>query len=190
MWVTRRFFCKRCVGSKIVKEFGGLDILVNNVAEQHEVEDVSPNSPKSSSPKHSAPTSSASFSMAKHALKHMKKGASIINTASITAYRGHKTLLDYSATKGAIVTFTRSLSELLVKKGIRVNAVAPGPILDAAHSCIVQAKESGEARLQRANGARGAAERGGARDGFPASDDASYMTGQVLHPNGGTVVNG
>ena len=126
--------------------------------------------------------------MAKHALRHMKKGASIINTTSVTAYKGHKTLLDYSATKGAIVTFTRSLSEALVKDGIRVNAVAPGPIWTP----LIPA--SFEPERVAKHGASAPMERPGQPNEvapcfvFLASEDASYISGQVLHPNGGNVV--
>jgi NAD(P)-dependent dehydrogenase (short-subunit alcohol dehydrogenase family) len=118
----------------------------------------------------------------------MKKGASIINTTSVTAYQGHKTLLDYSATKGAIVTFTRSLSEALVKDGIRVNAVAPGPIWTP----LIPA--SFEPERVAKHGASAPMERPGQPNEvapcfvFLASEDASYISGQVLHPNGGNVV--
>ncbi len=181
-------FCKRCV-EQTVKEFGRLDILVNNAAEQHEVESLTELTEKQLERTFRTNIFSFFF-MAKHALKHMKKGASIINTASITAYRGHKTLLDYSATKGAIVTFTRSLSESLVEKGIRVNAVAPGPIwtplIPASFKPKKVAKHGSSAPMERAGQPNEVAP----CYVFLASNDASYMTGQVLHPNGGTVVNG
>ena len=181
-------FCKRSV-EQTVKEFGRLDILVNNAAEQHEVESLTELTEKQLERTFRTNIFSFFF-MAKHALKHMKKGASIINTASITAYRGHKTLLDYSATKGAIVTFTRSLSESLVEKGIRVNAVAPGPIwtplIPASFKPKKVAKHGSSAPMERAGQPNEVAP----CYVFLASNDASYMTGQVLHPNGGTVVNG
>ena len=181
-------FCKRSV-EQTVKEFGRLDIMVNNAAEQHEVESLTELTEKQLERTFRTNIFSFFF-MAKHALKHMKKGASIINTASITAYRGHKTLLDYSATKGAIVTFTRSLSESLVEKGIRVNAVAPGPIwtplIPASFKPKKVAKHGSSAPMERA----GQPNQVAPCYVFLASDDASYMTGQVLHPNGGTVVNG
>jgi NAD(P)-dependent dehydrogenase (short-subunit alcohol dehydrogenase family) len=181
-------FCKKCV-EQTVKEFGRLDILVNNAAEQHEVESLTELTEKQLE-KTFRTNIFSFFFMAKHALKHMKKGASIINTASITAYQGHKTLLDYSATKGAIVTFTRSLSESLVEKGIRVNAVAPGPIwtplIPASFKPKKVAKHGSSAPMERAGQPNEVAP----CYVFLASDDASYMTGQVLHPNGGTVVNG
>jgi NAD(P)-dependent dehydrogenase (short-subunit alcohol dehydrogenase family) len=181
-------FCKTCVEST-VKEFGRLDILINNAAEQHEVESLTELTEKQLT-KTFRTNIFSFFFMTKHALKHMKKGASIINTASITAYQGHKTLLDYSATKGAIVTFTRSLSEALVEKGIRVNAVAPGPIwtplIPASFKPKKVAKHGTSAPMERAGQPNEVAP----CYVFLASEDASHMTGQVLHPNGGTVVNG
>jgi NAD(P)-dependent dehydrogenase (short-subunit alcohol dehydrogenase family) len=186
--VGEEAFCKKCI-EQTVKEFGRLDILVNNAAEQHEIESLTELTEKQLE-KTFRTNIFSFFFMAKHALKHMKKGASIINTASITAYRGHKTLLDYSATKGAIVTFTRSLSESLVEKGIRVNAVAPGPIwtplIPASFKPKKVAKHGSSAPMERAGQPNEVAP----CYVFLASDDASYMTGQVLHPNGGTVVNG
>ena len=181
-------FCKRCI-ERTIKALGRLDILVNNAAEQHEVESLTELTEKQLT-KTFRTNIFSFFFMTKHALKHMKKGSSIINTASITAYQGHKTLLDYSATKGAIVTFTRSLSESLVEKGIRVNAVAPGPIWTPLIPASFKPK-----KVVR-HGASAPMERAGQPNEvapcyvFLASDDASYMTGQVLHPNGGTVVNG
>ena len=119
-------FCKSAV-DKALDKFGRIDILVNNAAEQHETEDV--REIEAAQIQRTFRTNVFSFFyMVKHALAHMKEGACIINTTSVTAYQGHDTLLDYSATKGAIVSFTRSLSEALAKGGIRVNAVAPGPI--------------------------------------------------------------
>jgi NAD(P)-dependent dehydrogenase (short-subunit alcohol dehydrogenase family) len=181
-------FCKRCV-ERVVKEFGRLDILVNNAAEQHEVASLEDLTEKQLTRTFRTNIFSFFF-MAKYALAHMKKGASIINTASITAYQGHKTQLDYSATKGAIVTFTRSLSESLVGKGIRVNAVAPGPIwtplIPASFKSKKVAKHGESAPMERAGQPNEVAP----CFVFLASDDASYMTGQVLHPNGGEIING
>jgi len=179
-------FCRDAV-EKTVKEFGRIDILVNNAAEQHETEDFREIDAKQIERTFRTNIFSYFF-MAKHALRHMKKGASIINTTSVTAYQGHKTLLDYSATKGAIVTFTRSLSEALVKDGIRVNAVAPGPIwtplIPASFEPDRVAKHGSSAPMERPGQPNEVAP----CFVFLASEDASYISGQVLHPNGGNVV--
>ncbi len=180
--------CRKLVNAT-VKKFGRIDILVNNAAEQHEVD-----TPEELTEKQIDRTFRTNiysfFFMVKHALPHMKKGACIINTASITAYKGHKTLLDYSATKGAIVSLTRSLSENLLEKGIRVNAVAPGPIWTPLIPASFDAKKVAQ------HGASAPMERAGQPNEvapayvFLASEDASYITGQVIHVNGGTIVNG
>jgi NAD(P)-dependent dehydrogenase (short-subunit alcohol dehydrogenase family) len=179
-------FCQAAVEDTI-ERFGGLDILVNNAGEQHESDD--PRQIDAAQIERTFRTNVFSFFyMAKHALRRMKKGGSIINTASITAYRGHKTLLDYSATKGAIVSFTRSLSQALEDDGIRVNAVAPGPIWTP----LIPASFDPE-RVSK-HGASAPMERPGQPNEvapcyvFLASEEASYISGQVLHPNGGNVV--
>ena len=128
--------------------------------------------------------------MVKASLKHMKEGGIIINTTSVTAYRGSAKLIDYSSTKGAIVSFTRSLSASLVEKGIRVNAVAPGPIWTPLIPATFPPKEVAafgtDVPMKRA----GQPEEVAPCYVFLASDDSSYITGQVLHPNGGEIVNG
>lgn len=179
-------FCQAAVDATI-EQFGRLDILVNNAAEQHETDDV--REIDAQQIERTFRTNVFSFFyMTKHALRHMPKGGSIINTTSITAYQGHKTLLDYSATKGAIVTLTRSLSEALIKDGIRVNAVAPGPIwtplIPASFEPAHVAKHGASAPMQRPGQPNEVAP----CYVFLASDDASYISGQVLHPNGGNVV--
>jgi NAD(P)-dependent dehydrogenase (short-subunit alcohol dehydrogenase family) len=179
-------FCRNAV-EKTVNEFGRLDILVNNAAEQHETKDI--REIDAQQIERTFRTNIFSyFFMAKHALRHMHEGASIINTTSITAYKGHKTLLDYSSTKGAIVSMTRSLSEVLLEKGIRVNAVAPGPIwtplIPASFDAEKTAKHGGSAPMERAGQPNEVAP----CYLFLASEEASYISGQVLHPNGGTVV--
>jgi len=179
--------CQRIV-EQTVKEFGRLDILVNNAAEQHETDE--PEEIDLAQVERTFRTNVFSFFyLTKYALEHMKKGASIINTTSVVAYRGHETLLDYAATKGAIVAFTRSLAEALVDKGIRVNGVAPGPIwtplIPASFEPEHVAKHGAAAPMERAGQPNEVAP----CYVFLASEEASYMTGQVLHPNGGYPVD-
>lgn len=181
-------FCRRAVG-QTVKELGGLSILVNNAAEQHPRESIEKISEKQLERTFRTNIFSIFF-VTKAALKRLKKGAAIINTTSVTAYRGSAHLLDYSATKGAIVAFTRSLSQALTEKKIRVNAVAPGPIwtpLIPSTFTEEQVETFGsDVPLKRP----GQPDEVAACYVFLASDDASYMTGQVLHPNGGEIING
>jgi NAD(P)-dependent dehydrogenase (short-subunit alcohol dehydrogenase family) len=181
-------FCKRAV-EQVVEELGGLDILVNNAAEQHPQESIVDISAEQL--ERTFRTNIFSFFyMTKAALPHMKEGSVIINTTSVTAYRGSPQLVDYSATKGAIVAFTRSLSQALAEKKIRVNAVAPGPIWTP----LIPASFSPERTAS--HGSNVPMERAGQPDEvapsyvFLASSDSSYISGQVLHPNGGEVVNG
>jgi NAD(P)-dependent dehydrogenase (short-subunit alcohol dehydrogenase family) len=181
-------FCRSSV-ERTVRELGRLDILVNNAAEQHEVDDIT--QIEAAQIERTFRTNIFSFFfMAKHAVPHIPQGGSIINSTSVTAYKGNTTLLDYSATKGAIVTFTYSLSQALLKKGIRVNAVAPGPIwtplIPASFDADHVAKHGEGAPMKRPGQPNEVAP----CYVFLASDEASYITGQVLHPNGGTVVGG
>lgn len=181
-------FCREAV-AQVMKQFGRIDVLVNNAAEQHEVESVAELTEKQIERTFRTNVFSFFF-MVKAALPHLKEGASIINTTSITAYKGHKTLLDYSATKGAISTMTYSLSEALLEKGIRVNAVAPGPIWTPLIPASFEAKHVAK------HGAATPMKRAGQPNEvapcyvFLASEEASYITGQVLHVNGGTAVAG
>lgn len=128
--------------------------------------------------------------MTKMVLPHLKKGASIINTASITAYEGHDQLLDYSATKGAIVTFTRSLAKSLAKQGIRVNGVAPGPIWTPLIPSTFTEEKVAAFGSNTPMGRAGQPNELAPSYVFLASDDSSYVSGQIIHVNGGTVVNG
>jgi NAD(P)-dependent dehydrogenase (short-subunit alcohol dehydrogenase family) len=180
--------CRKIV-DQTVRELGKIDILVNNAAEQHRQDSIDKIS--SEQLERTFRTNIFSFFyMTKMAMKHLKKGSAIINTASVTAYKGSPKLLDYSSTKGAIVAFTRSLSQALAEKGIRVNAVAPGPIWTPLIPASFPSEEVETFGSDTPLGRAGQPEEVAPSYVFLASDDASYMTGQVLHPNGGSVING
>lgn len=181
-------FCKKAVQGTI-KEFGRLDILVNNAAEQHPTEDLTDISEKQLERTFRTNIFSYFF-LAKAALPHLKKGSTIINTTSVTAYRGSKHLLDYSSTKGAIVSFTRSLALNLVEKGIRVNGVAPGPIWTPLIPATFDEEKVESFGAQVPMKRAGQPSEVAPCFVFLASEDSSYMSGQVLHPNGGEVING
>ncbi|MBO9596006.1 MAG: SDR family oxidoreductase [Niabella sp.] len=180
--------CQKAV-EETVALFGGLDILVNNAGtqwEQASIEDIS-----TEQLLQTFYTNFFSyFWMTKYAVGYLKKGAAIVNTTSVTAYRGSPSLMDYAATKGAIVGFTRSLAGNLVKKGIRVNAVAPGPVwtplIVASFDKEKVASFGSDVPMERAGEPNEIAP----CYVFLASEDASFMTGQVLHPNGGEIING
>ncbi|MEA2708149.1 MAG: hypothetical protein QOF78_750, partial [Phycisphaerales bacterium] len=180
-------FCIDAV-EQAVKELGRLDILVNNAAEQHPQEDIQKIS--SYQLERTFRTNIFSFFfMTKAALKHMKGGSAIINTTSVTAYRGSAHLLDYASTKGAIVAFTRSLAENLAEKKIRVNGVAPGPIWTPLIPSTFPKEKVEKFGSDVPLGRAGEPAEVAPAYVFLASEDSSYMTGQVLHPNGGEVVN-
>lgn len=181
-------FCRRAV-EQTVKEFGKIDILVNNAAEQHPQESIEKITEEQLERTFRTNIFSFFF-MTKAAMKHLKKGAAIINTSSVTAYKGSAHLLDYSSTKGAITAFTRSLSQALADRGIRVNGVAPGPIWTPLIPSTFSAKQVETFGSDVPLGRPGQPEEIAPSFVFLASDDSSYMTGQILHPNGGTVVNG
>jgi NAD(P)-dependent dehydrogenase (short-subunit alcohol dehydrogenase family) len=180
-------FCQQAV-EQTVRELGHLDILINNAAEQHPQESIEQITAEQLERTFRTNIFSMFF-LTKAALPHLKEGSAIINTTSVTAYKGNPQLLDYSSTKGAIVAFTRSLSQSLVEKGIRVNGVAPGPIwtpLIPSTFPEEKVKSFGaQVPMQRA----GQPEEVAPSYVFLASDDSSYMSGQILHPNGGEVVN-
>jgi NAD(P)-dependent dehydrogenase (short-subunit alcohol dehydrogenase family) len=180
-------FCQQAV-QQTVQELGHLDILINNAAEQHPQESIE-NITAEQLERTFRTNIFGMFFMAKAALPHLKEGSAIINTTSVTAYKGNPQLLDYSSTKGAIVAFTRSLSQSLVEKSIRVNGVAPGPIWTPLIPSTFpedKVKSFGaQVPMQRA----GQPEEVAPCYVFLASEDSSYMSGQILHPNGGEVVN-
>lgn len=173
----------------VVEELGHLDIVINNAAEQYTQDSLEKITPAQLERTFRTNIFSYFF-MTQAALPHLTEGSSIINTTSVTAYKGSPHLLDYSSTKGAIVSFTRSLALSLSERKIRVNAVAPGPIwtplIPSTFPPDRVATFGSDVPLQRA----GQPEEVAPSYVFLASADASYMTGQVLHPNGGTVVNG
>ena len=186
--VGRERFCKIAV-HRTRRELGGIDILVNNAAEQHPQESITKITEKQLERTFRTNIFSMFF-MAKAAMRHFKNGGNIINTASVTAYQGSPQLLDYSSTKGAIVAFTRSLSQALADRKIRVNAVAPGPIWTPLIPSTFPANEVATFGSDTPLGRAGEPEEVATCFVFLASEDSSYMTGQVLHPNGGRVVNG
>jgi NAD(P)-dependent dehydrogenase (short-subunit alcohol dehydrogenase family) len=186
--VGQEEFCRKAI-AKTIKEFGRIDILVNNAAEQHPQESIEKITEKQLERTFRTNIFSFFF-MTKAALKHLGKGAAIINTTSVTAYKGSAHLLDYSSTKGAITSFIRSLSQALAEKGIRVNGVAPGPIWTPLIPASFPSKDVETFGSDVPLGRPGQPEEIAPSYVFLASDDSSYMTGQILHPNGGTVVNG
>ncbi|NLT94269.1 MAG: SDR family oxidoreductase, partial [Clostridia bacterium] len=181
-------FCNEVV-EKTLKEFGGIDILVNNAAEQHMQTSIE-NITDEQLLRTFKTNIFSMFYLTRAALPHMKEGSTIINTSSVTAFKGNKDLLDYSATKGAVTAFTRSLSENLADRKIRVNQVAPGPIWTPL---IVSTLDKNaiqnfgkDTPLKRPGQPVEVAE----AYVYLASDDSSYMTGQTIHINGGSIING
>jgi NAD(P)-dependent dehydrogenase (short-subunit alcohol dehydrogenase family) len=175
---------------KVVDTFARLDILVNNAGEQHPDKDIKDISDEQL--RRTFQTNIfAFFYLVQAALPHLKDGAAIINCTSVVSFKGSEDLLDYSATKGAITAFTRSLSSNLVKKGIRVNAVAPGPIWTPLNPSGGQPPEDiPEFGKNTPMKRPGQPSEVAPSFLFLACDDSSYMTGQVLHPNGGTIIGG
>jgi len=186
--ICKENFCVSAI-KKIAKQFKVIDILINNAAIHYEKESL-----KDITAKQLLKTFETNifsmFYITKTALDFIPEGGTIVNTASVTAYRGSAKIIDYSATKGAIVSFTRSLSASLLDKKIRVNAVAPGPIwtplIVSSFDPSKVATFGTESPMKRA----GQPVEVAPSYLFLACDDSSYMTGQVLHPNGGEIVNG
>ncbi|TPE45520.1 SDR family oxidoreductase [Pontibacter mangrovi] len=184
--VGKEDFCREAV-KKTVKELGKLDVLVNNAGEQHAQEDIRDITEEQL--KRTFDTNIFSmFYFVKEALNHMKKGSAIINTTSVTAYHGNKLLLDYSSTKGAILTFTRTLAQMVADKGIRVNGVAPGPIwtplIPASFDKEHVEKFGQKTLLKRA----GQPSEVAPAYVYLASDDSAFTIGEVMHINGGEMV--
>lgn len=180
-------FCRQAVNATL-KRFGKLDILVNHAGEQHPtagIEEIS-----AAQLERTFRTNCFSFFyMSRAALEHMREGAVIINTGSVTAYRGSHHLIDYAATNGAITSFTRSLAQSLAKRGIRVNGVAPGPIWTPLIPASFEAEEVEKFGANTPMGRAGQPAEVAPCYVFLASSDASYMAGQFLHPNGGQLMS-
>lgn len=186
--VGEESFCQKVVDATL-QAFGRVDILVNNAGEQH-VQNSLLDISAAQLERTFKTNIFAYFYMTRSALPHLQAGACIINTTSITAYQGHDQLIDYSASKGAVVSFTRSLSESLAKQGIRVNGVAPGPVwtplIPASFPVEHVATFGSTTPMQRAGQPKELAP----AYVFLASEDSSFMSGQILHVNGGTIING
>ncbi|MBA2561479.1 MAG: SDR family oxidoreductase [Chitinophagaceae bacterium] len=186
--ISKEKFCINAI-AKAVKQFKRIDVLVNNAAIHFESKSLTEISTKQLLKTFETNIFSM-FWITKAALPDMPEGSAIINTTSVTAYRGSSELMDYATTKGAIVSFTRSLSQNLVEKGIRVNAVAPGPIwtplIVSSFDPEKVAKHGSDVPMKRAGEPAEVAP----CYLFLACDDSSYITGQVLHPNGGEIING
>lgn len=181
-------FCKDIV-EQTKEQLGKIDILVNNAAEQHPQKSLLDITSEQLEKTFKTNIFSY-FYMSKMVLPYLKQGSSIINTASITAYAGHEELLDYSATKGAIVTFTRSLAKSLAPEGIRVNGVAPGPIWTPLIPSTFTEEQVASFGTDTPMGRAGQPYELAPSYVYLASDDSSYVSGQILHVNGGKIING
>jgi short-subunit dehydrogenase len=180
--------CKKVI-KETIKSHKKIDILVNNAAlhwESDSIEDITTDQLTKTFQNNFF----SYFWTTKYAMPYLEKGASIINTTSVTAYRGSPQLIDYASTKGAIVAFTRSLSANLIDKGIRVNAVAPGPIWTPLIASSFDKEKNSEFGSDSPMKRAGMPNEVAPSFLFLASDDSSFISGQVLHPNGGEIVNG
>ena len=186
--VGSKSFCDDAV-AKTIDRFGTLDVLINNAAEQHPTEEVTEIGEEQLTATFRT-NIFGYFFMAQAALKHMREGSAIINTTSVTAYRGSEHLVDYAATKGAIVAFTRSLSGQLAERKIRVNAVAPGPIWTPLIPSTFDEEKVASFGKDVPLARPGQPNEVAPAYLFLACQDGSYFTGQVLHPNGGEIING
>ncbi|MFC6489076.1 SDR family oxidoreductase [Nitratireductor sp. GCM10026969] len=173
----------------VIERFGRIDVLVNNAAEQHYQEELTDISDEQLHRTYQT-NIFGMFNITRAALPHMKSGASIICTTSVTAYKGQEVLMDYASTKGAILAFVRALSGNLAPKGIRVNGVAPGPIWTPLIPASFPAESVANFGQNVPLGRPGQPNEVAPSMLFLACEDSSYMTGQILHPNGGTLVGG
>ena len=186
--VGSKEFCEQAV-KQTIDQLGRLDILVNNAGEQHSDKDIEKIT-EDQLRRTFQTNIFGMFFLTQAALPHLEKGAAIVNTTSETTYKGSPGLLDYSSTKGAILGFTRSLAKNLVKKGIRVNAVAPGPIWTPLNPFGGQPPEDiPEFGKDTPMGRPGQPNEVAPSFLFLACEDSSYMTGQVLHPDGGNTTS-
>ncbi|TCN27916.1 SDR family oxidoreductase [Mesobacillus foraminis] len=186
--IGKESFCRESV-EQTLAEFGKIDILVNNAAEQHPQNSLLDISAEQLE-KTFRTNIFSMFYITKAVLPHLQKGSSIINTSSITAYKGNETLIDYSSTKGAIVSFTRSLAMSLASQGIRVNNVAPGPIWTPLIPSTFDAEKVAKFGTNAPMGRAGQPYELAGAYVYLASEDSSYVSGQTIHVNGGTIVNG